>query len=112
METSVPKGGAGAHNWGSIHSEYYHENAAIVDEVEESEDQAAGGAGASQPPPKIPAVVRRASSVTDEDRENALKVRKNALKSNGEIDLSDIARSSVAVCGSPTKENAITSSIF
>ncbi len=32
---------------------------------------------------KKPTVVRRTSSVTDEDRENALKVRKNALKSNG-----------------------------
>jgi hypothetical protein len=27
--------------------------------------------------------VRRTSSVTDEDRENAIKVRKNAFKSNG-----------------------------
>jgi len=45
MDTSVPKGGAGAHNWGSIHSEYYHENAAIVDEAEELEDQAATGGG-------------------------------------------------------------------
>jgi hypothetical protein len=74
--------------------------------------------------------VRRTSSITDEDRENALKVRKNALKGNGgmffhgtplvcdddaissEIDLSDIARSSVAVSCSPTKENSIPSSIF
>lgn len=59
------------------------------------------------------------SSVTDEDRENAIKVRKNALKSNGSmyshtiyfliltyptaIDLAAIARSSVAVSGSPPK---------
>ena len=61
------------------------------------------------------------SSVTDEDRENAIKVRKNALKSNGgmyshtiytifliltyptAIDLAAIARSSVAVSGSPPK---------
>ena len=35
MDISVAKGGAGAHNWGSINSEYYHENATIVDEVEE-----------------------------------------------------------------------------
>lgn len=42
-------------------------------------------AAASQPAPKIPAVVRRTSSVTEEDRENALKVRKNALKSNGSM---------------------------
>lgn len=77
--------------------------------------------------------MRRTSSVTDEDRENALKVRKNAFKSDGgmffsertpfvlscdddahskEIDLSDIARSSVAVSCSPPKDNAITSSIL
>ena len=37
----------------------------------------------SQQQPKKPAVVRRASSITEEDRENALKVRKMALKSNG-----------------------------
>jgi hypothetical protein len=43
MDSSVPKGGAGAHNWGSIHSEYDHENSAIVDEAEELEDQAATG---------------------------------------------------------------------
>jgi hypothetical protein len=43
MDSSVPKGGAGAHNWGSIHSEYDHENAAIADEDDEFEDQAAGG---------------------------------------------------------------------
>lgn len=38
MDTSVPKGGAGAHNWGSI-----LENGGIVDEGDEFEDQAAGG---------------------------------------------------------------------
>lgn len=38
---------------------------------------------ASQPPPKILAVVHRTSSITGEDRENALEVYKNALKSKG-----------------------------
>lgn len=33
--------------------------------------------------PKKPTAVRRTSSVTDEDRENAIKVRKDALKING-----------------------------
>jgi len=93
MSGLVPKGGAGAHNWGSI---YDNENYAIADE--EFEDQATG-VGASEPQQKP--IVRRTSSVTDEDRENALKVRKNALKSNGQVDLVDIARSSVAVSGSP-----------
>jgi hypothetical protein len=69
------------------------------------------------------------SSVTDEDRENAIKVRQNALKSNGSmcsrtvqqhhlpctnippaIDLAAIARSSVAVSGSPPKDGVIVSS--
>ncbi len=33
--------------------------------------------------PKKPATVRRTSSVTNEDRQNAIKIRKIALKSNG-----------------------------
>jgi hypothetical protein len=41
MDSSVPKGGAGAHNWGSLGSELLYENAETYD----SEDQAAGGAG-------------------------------------------------------------------
>jgi hypothetical protein len=111
MDNSLRKDGAGAHNWGSIHTEYDHEIAGIADEVEEFEDQAAGAAGgkrlflwrtvvalgwtwrkrrrrlsfipaASQPSSEKPAVVRRTSSVTDEDRENAIKIRQNAFKSN------------------------------
>ena len=38
---------------------------------------------ASELQPKKPTAVRRTSSVTDEDRENAMKVRKNAFKNNG-----------------------------
>ena len=45
MDNSLPKGGAGAHNWGSIHLERDHENAAIADEDEEFEEQATGGGG-------------------------------------------------------------------
>jgi len=111
MDSSVPKGGAGAHNWGSLGLEFDYENAAIADEAAEFEDQGAE-VGASQLQPEKPTPVRRTSSVTDEDRENAIKVRKNALKSNGQIDLVDIARSSVAVSGSPPKDKPITSSIF
>lgn len=71
--------------------------------------------------------MRRTSSITDEDRENAIKIRKNALKSNGgafplwrktvcvmmtpfqDIDLAAIARSSVAVSSSPPKDNVLAS---
>jgi len=103
MDNSVPKGGAGGHNWGSLDSELEYANAAIADEAAEFDDE--GGASNSQP--KKSPVVRRTSSVTDEDLENAIKIRKNALKSNGEINLADIARSSAAVSGSPPKEASI-----
>lgn len=80
---------------------------------------------ASDLQPKKPTAVRRTSSVTDEDRENAIKVRKNAFKNNGGmffyetafdclvmapfkgIDLADIARSSSAVSGSPPSDYSI-----
>jgi hypothetical protein len=39
MDASLPKGGAGAYNWGSIKTEYDHESAAIADEDAEFEDQ-------------------------------------------------------------------------
>ncbi|KAI0305100.1 hypothetical protein B0F90DRAFT_1808952 [Multifurca ochricompacta] len=108
MDNSVPKGGAGAHNWGSLGSEIYFENDAPVDGDAEFEDQAKE-TGVSKTRPKKPTAVHRTSSVTDEDRENAIKVRKNAL--NGDIDLAAIARSSVAVSASPPKDNVIPASI-
>lgn len=44
MDSSVPKGGAGGHNWGSVRSELAYESAAMIDESFEFDDQAAGGA--------------------------------------------------------------------
>jgi hypothetical protein len=38
---------------------------------------------ASKSQPKKPAVARRASSITEEDRENAIKIRQNALSNGG-----------------------------
>ena len=38
MNNSLPKGGAGAHNWGSLNSEFRHETDAIADEAAELED--------------------------------------------------------------------------
>jgi hypothetical protein len=45
MDSSVPKGGAGGHNWGTLRSEYDYENAAIDDEAAELEDQAGEAGG-------------------------------------------------------------------
>jgi len=111
MDSSLPKGGAGAHNWGSLEREFDYENAAIADEAAEFDDQGAD-ADASKLQPNKPTPVRRTSNVTDEDRENAIKIRTNALKSNGQIDLVEIARSSVAISSSPPKDKSITASIF
>ena len=142
MDMSVPKGGAGAYNWGSIDSEFRYEDDALLDEAADLEDQAKENGcepllffllischillAAPDPTSKKPAAVRRTSNVTDQDRENAIKVRKNALKSDGGmffsrrystiyivltihtvIDLAAIARSSVAVSCSPPKEGTI-----
>jgi hypothetical protein len=104
MDTSTPKGGAGGHNWGSLDSELRYEDDALLDEAADFEDQAKE---TGSPNPTKPAAVRRTSSVTDEDRANAIKVRKNALKSDGTIDLAAIARSSVAVSGSPPKDGTV-----
>jgi hypothetical protein len=40
MDMSVPKGGAGAHNWGSLDSESRYEDEAFDDEAADFEDQA------------------------------------------------------------------------
>lgn len=40
MDTSTPKGGAGAHNWGSLDSEFRYEDDALLDEAADFEDQA------------------------------------------------------------------------
>jgi len=48
MDTSLPKGGAGSHNWGSLQSEYNYEAAAIDDEAAELNDQA-GEVGSKRP---------------------------------------------------------------
>ena len=39
MDMSVPKGGAGAHNWGSLDSETRYEDQALDDEAADTEDQ-------------------------------------------------------------------------
>jgi hypothetical protein len=107
MDSSLPKGGGGAHNWGSLDSELRYETEAIADEADELEDEVDDTAGKCHLPPcllsfdrpltfrrsappiapnqraKKSIAMRRTSSVTDEDRENAIKIRKNALKSNG-----------------------------
>jgi hypothetical protein len=49
MDTSLPKGGAGAHNWGSLESEFLYETDAIADEAAEREDQVGETGGKCRP---------------------------------------------------------------
>ena len=98
MDKRTPKGGAGTHNWGSLMNERDYEDAALYDE-ENEEEQAEGesallmleirslkqvGVVRIAPPPTAAGTRRLSSnSVTEDDRKEALKVRKNALKSKG-----------------------------
>lgn len=102
LDTGLRKGGAGAHNWGALNDEARFEREGADDEESEPRDEE----GARRRDKKN--AERRTSSVTEEDRENALKIRKNALK-DGVIDLAAIARSSVAVSSSPPRSVPIAS---
>lgn len=89
MDKSLRKRGAGTHNWGSLNDEADLEFDAMMDEEEEI------GVTAQNPDNK-PALERRASSTTDEERDNAREFRRRALSKDG-IDLAAIARTSSAV---------------
>ncbi|KAI0061132.1 hypothetical protein BV25DRAFT_1839181 [Artomyces pyxidatus] len=109
-DNSLRKGGAGAHNWGALGDEARFEDDALGDEEADFADEERESVAGTLTPDTIqkPSVIRRTSSVTEEDRENAMKVRKNALKDNG-VDLAAIARTSVAVSSSPPKDIPIAS---
>ncbi|KAH8102041.1 hypothetical protein BXZ70DRAFT_1076638 [Cristinia sonorae] len=98
MDKRTPKQGAGPHNWGSLIDERELEDGADYDEAQELEAE-----GIRKPSP--PAVERRTSSVSEEDREKAREFRKNAFKTEG-LDLSAIARTSSAVSTSPPNQTS------
>ena len=94
MDKHTPKGGAGQHNWGSLMRERDLEEAALYDEeIEEEEsggmnipvaplcDQAPNFFPCAVQPPR-PEEPRKQSSlsVSEEERQEAVKVRKDALK--------------------------------
>ncbi|KAI0049488.1 hypothetical protein FA95DRAFT_1581710 [Auriscalpium vulgare] len=108
-DNSLRKGGAGAHNWGSLEDEARYENEGLADEEADfvNDPETAGAPKPDSGDRTKPQPIRRTSSVTEEDRNKAVKVRQNALKDGG-IDLAAIARSSVAVSSSPPKVVPIT----
>ncbi|KAG2159339.1 uncharacterized protein EDB93DRAFT_1197461 [Suillus bovinus] len=102
LDKSVRKNGSGQHNWGSINDERYLEAAALVDEEEEEfEEDTTGQRQRNNSVHEKPELVKhRINSFTEEERENARQIRKNALKGQ-DIDLSMIARTSSAASTSP-----------
>ncbi|KAG1752255.1 hypothetical protein EDB19DRAFT_1673027 [Suillus lakei] len=99
LDKSVRKNGSGQHNWGSINDERYLEAAALADEEEEFEEDTTDQQR-NNSVHKKPKLEKRANSFTEEERESARQIRKNALKAQ-DIDLSTIARTSSAASTSP-----------
>lgn len=99
LDKSVRKNGGGQHNWGSINDERYLEAAALADEEEEFEEDTTDQQR-NNSVHKKPKLEKRANSFTEEERESARQIRKNALKAQ-DIDLSTIARTSSAASTSP-----------
>ncbi|KAG1776528.1 hypothetical protein EV702DRAFT_1109194 [Suillus placidus] len=99
LDKSVRKNGGGQHNWGSINDERYLEAAALADEEEEFEEDTTDQQR-NNSVHKKPKLEERANSFTEEERESARQIRKNALKAQ-DIDLSMIARTSSAASTSP-----------
>ncbi|KAJ8521593.1 hypothetical protein ONZ45_g1777 [Pleurotus djamor] len=98
LDKSMPKNGAGTHNWGSFADERELEDAALADEQQDL------GNARSKSHDKSP--VRSPSGMTPEDVQKAKEFRKNALKADG-IDLAAIARTSAAVSTSPPRSPAV-----
>ncbi|GMK54666.1 hypothetical protein CspeluHIS016_0112520 [Cutaneotrichosporon spelunceum] len=103
------KGGAGAHNWGSLNDEERAEYDGKLDaELETAmfDDGTEGAEGdadkveemAEREAPAAPP--RRMSQVSEQERADALRYREGGLKQNG-IDLANIARTSHGVAQSP-----------
>ncbi|KAG2108378.1 uncharacterized protein F5147DRAFT_773589 [Suillus discolor] len=100
LDKSVRKNGSGQHNWGSINDERYLEAAALADEEEEQFEEDTTGRQRNNSVHEKPKLEKRINSFTEEERESARQIRKNALKAQ-DLDLSMIARTSSAASTSP-----------
>ncbi|EIN14589.1 hypothetical protein PUNSTDRAFT_49326 [Punctularia strigosozonata HHB-11173 SS5] len=100
IDKHIPKNGTGGHNWGNPAKEYELEAQAFEDEQLEFDPDVI------HPKSGVERRAERASvsSLSQEERDNAVKFRKNALKADG-IDLGSIARTSAAVSTSPPNQS-------
>jgi hypothetical protein len=110
------KGGAGAHNWGSINDEERAEHDGRLDAQLETAMFDDGEAPADSDkvddlPEREPVVApqRRMSQVSDQERADALRYREGGLKQNG-VDLANIARTSHGIAQSPPANSVLGTS--
>lgn len=111
------KGGAGAHNWGSLNDEERAEHEGRLDAQLETamfEDGEAPADGDDKvddlPEREAPAAPqRRMSQVSDQERADALRYREGGLKQNG-VDLANIARTSHGIAQSPPANSVLGTS--
>ncbi|KAF9497554.1 hypothetical protein BDN71DRAFT_1444733, partial [Pleurotus eryngii] len=80
LNKSMPKNGAGTHNWGSYADERELEDAALADEEQELGDDLPKAEVATA---KKPAAVRSLSGPTEKELQQAKEFRKGALKAEG-----------------------------
>ncbi|CAK9786468.1 hypothetical protein CC85DRAFT_287048 [Cutaneotrichosporon oleaginosum] len=110
------KGGAGAHNWGSLNDEERAEHEGRLDAELETAMFDDGSAPADGdkvedlPERETPAAPqRRMSQVSDQERADALRYREGGLKQNG-VDLANIARTSHGIAQSPPANSVLGTS--
>ncbi|KAF8189159.1 hypothetical protein K438DRAFT_1593552 [Mycena galopus ATCC 62051] len=94
VNSNMRKNGAGAHNWGSLENEVRFLCTTLTWQKLTRRPPAARPGKSSPTSPVL--------ELSEEDLASARKVRMNAFK-NGGVDLAAIARTSVAVSGSPPK---------
>ncbi|KAF8702193.1 hypothetical protein AX14_014481 [Amanita brunnescens Koide BX004] len=103
LNTQLRKGGAGRHNWGDLDHEQELQFQAEHDEEREleslSEDKIPNATATSEDEQNKPELSRSTSSMSEEELQRAMNIRKNALKKD--IDLATIARTSPAISSSP-----------
>ncbi|KXN80694.1 hypothetical protein AN958_08362 [Leucoagaricus sp. SymC.cos] len=103
LDPSLRKGGAGNHNWGSLADERRLEDTALDDEEYEEADEIEAEAPRVQSPTESSEVSSKppmerspsdssatSNSLTEEDRQKARKLRKNAFKKGDRTHASSI----------------------
>ncbi|KIK67850.1 hypothetical protein GYMLUDRAFT_36634 [Collybiopsis luxurians FD-317 M1] len=98
LGNDMKKGGAGSHNWGKLGEVEYD---GYDEEFDEQDAENTASASVSEAGSEASSSEHKNSTSDEKDIEAAKAFRKRAL--SGTVDLSSIARTSVAVSSSPPK---------